>query len=611
MNRKKKFVACFLWLNAAFFAVLSTELFAPETESHETKSALGRVMPTPPITSIIDLQPSRTVTTIDIRNSQGNKGQATLVNLNPEINVWYTLQVAWPNSKEQSFFHLENVDPSNNRLFLDQQNPDGLVVERKLIGEDLVTTKKLCDLWGRSGLEIRLARFSNKAYAPLCEGAILLRNKIEGHQSTKERVADFLRDHVWKGEQITSLVKETIFKDHFKISGVIAEAAKPLTKILSNEVQDSIPAPGKVQEKFKNTLLEPRFLGIKAEFEPDGKMQVGTWYRAANENLGVYVSVIEPRVISEEVTSSYRNIVGTIDQVEAESLSYLVAFDLDRYDAGFSLGTDNPGVAWSERISEEAKVKDLPGPDGIGTVDPLVPLGLLAPQNARRVVATFTGGFKRMHGAFKWGEFSRKNFGSHYGFIENGVVFSKLQPGLATIFMLENGAVQMKTWKESDDAILGKIRHARQNGLPIIDYDENKDVSSPGKHVNQWGPGNWSGSQDSKFRTLRAGLCLQKNTAKGFLIYGYFSCATPSTMARVFQAYGCQYALHLDMNALEHTYLALYSKKGSGDDERLASIQHLISDMKVLDKTVEGQNIPRFVGYPDNRDFFYIMKRTP
>ena len=29
---------------------------------------------------------------------------------------------------------------------------------------------------------------------------------------------------------------------------------------------------------------------------------------------------------------------------------------------------------------------------------------------------------------------------SHYGFIENGVVFSKLQPGLATVFMLEDGA---------------------------------------------------------------------------------------------------------------------------------------------------------------------------
>ena len=48
----------------------------------------------------------------------------------------------------------------------------------------------------------------------------------------------------------------------------------------------------------------------------------------------------------------------------------------------------------------------------------------------------FTGGFKREHGAFRYGDLAQKNHGSHYGFVENGVVFSKLQPGLATIIVL-------------------------------------------------------------------------------------------------------------------------------------------------------------------------------
>ena len=42
-------------------------------------------------------------------------------------------------------------------------------------------------------------------------------------------------------------------------------------------------------------------------------------------------------------------------------------------------------------------------------------------------------------------------------------------------------------------------------------------------------------------------------------------------MTRVFQAYGCRYAMHLDMNALEHTYLALYPHR----DGRIV-VQHLI-----------------------------------
>ena len=45
-----------------------------------------------------------------------------------------------------------------------------------------------------------------------------------------------------------------------------------------------------------------------------------------------------------------------------------------------------------------------------------------------------------------------RNHGSHYGFIENGVIFSTLQPGLATVFALDDGRVEMKTWSDADKA---------------------------------------------------------------------------------------------------------------------------------------------------------------
>ena len=165
--------------------------------------------------------------------------------------------------------------------------------------------------------------------------------------------------------------------------------------------------------------------------------------------------------------------------------------------------------------------------------------------------------------------------GSHYGFVENGVVLSKLQPGLATVVVFDDGRVDLGTWTKQDDADLPRIRHARQNGVAILERDAGSQRTVPGSRVRDWGPGNWSGSADKKLRTLRAGLCLQESQGKQFLVYGYFSSATPSSMARVFQASGCRYAMLLDMNALEHTYMAVYRMQGS----RLLT-QHLIDGME-------------------------------
>jgi len=163
----------------------------------------------------------------------------------------------------------------------------------------------------------------------------------------------------------------------------------------------------------------------------------------------------------------------------------------------------------------------------------------------------------------------------------------------------------MKTWAEADNKLLARIRHARQNGVPVVEFDPASQAPAPGGLVHLWGPGNWSGSEDMKLRTMRAGAALQRNGRKRFLIYAVFSDATPSAMARVFQAYRCDYAMLLDMNALEHTYLALYRRSGSQ-----LFVDHLVKGMGVLEKPASGELIPRFLGYADNRDFFYLMRRT-
>ena len=43
--------------------------------------------------------------------------------------------------------------------------------------------------------------------------------------------------------------------------------------------------------------------------------------------------------------------------------------------------------------------------------------------------------------------------------------------------------------------------------------------------------------------------------------------------------------------------------------QKQPTIEHLITGMKVLDKSFKGREIPRFIGFPDNRDFFYLMRK--
>jgi hypothetical protein len=323
------------------------------------------------------------------------------------------------------------------------------------------------------------------------------------------------------------------------------------------------------------------------------------------EQPGAYASAITPEAIGALGDDAG---MAPLDDIEASALDYLVAFDLDTFELGFALGTDHPRVDWSTRAPRQPRDSALPGPDGIGSIAPLVANGMVSPVVAPHVAAAFTGGFKREHGAFRAGDLARRNHGSHYGFIEQGVILSKLQPGLSTLYVLDDGHVDMKTWVESDEALLPRILHARQNGVAVLEYDADSDRTRPGPLLTRWELGNWSGSKDSHLRTLRAGACIQQSGARRFLIYGYFSSATPSAMARVFEAYHCRYAMHLDMNALEHTYLAIYTHRG-----RELQVQHLIEGMAAVDRKGGGGMLaPRFIGFPDDRDFFYLVrKRVP
>ncbi len=549
-------------------------------------------------TTIVELQPFRETSSIELESARGEEGRAALINLNPNVNAWYQLRLKRPGSLAEEPYHLENAHPRTQRVRLDKSHPTGLLLTEGM-------KRSPCDLWGTDSHEsLERSRKSRNPYTALCDSKLYLRNPTKGHQTPIEAVTDFLRKKVPGGEEIVSFVRDTFFAYLYEEKAEKSAESNPAEGLREREESHDGPAPALLDPQQAGRLLKPIDLGIQIHESGRKGMIPGTWY-GAEDNSGIYVSVIVPNGIAPEIMSSHKNVVNRLDTVELAELVYLVAFDLSRFDLHYALGTVHPGVGWSDHIASQMRDKSLPGPDGIGTIAPLVSTGLINPMDAPRTVATFTGGFKRGQGAFTYGPLALKNHGSHYGFLENGVIFSTLQSGLSTIYVLDDGWADMKTWAEEDNNFLSKVRYARQNGVPIImGFDPGTRLSIPGPWVADWAKGNWSGSVDKRLRTMRAGAALQEFKGNRFLIYAFFWSATPSAMARVFQAYQCRYAMLLDMNALVHTYLAIYRRQGSN-----ILVQHLIKGMSEVDISVKGQYVPRFLGYADDRDFFYLTKK--
>ena len=550
------------------------------------------------VKKVIALQKWRRTRTIRIYGDYGRYGSVRLINLNPKINTWFILRIIWPHNQEVEYFHLENISPDTQKIKLSVHFRNGLLLYRK-------GKQHKCPLWSETDeYSIKMASLVKKPYVEVCDNQLLVRNKIKGYRTTKEWIVEFLRSKVWGGEEITTFVKETIFKDKFliKAKSIMVDALADAEQPTLNE-NNQQPIGASIDSLASSLFLEPKELGVPVKKLTEGKMKTGRWYES-EKNKGVYVSIIQPSHIEKSILESHKPKVADLDPIEKQAQIYLIGFDTDKFEFRYSLGTDHPKVGWSNRVRLEDRKANTTGPEGFDSTSPVISTGLVTPQASKRLIATFTGGFKRSHGAFKWGRLAKVNSGTHYGFIENGVVLSRLQPGLATIYRNHNGNLQMKTWTKSDNRLLKGMQFARQNGVPIIEMDSKTGLPVPGRYVSNWMLGNWSGSQDLKFRTLRAGICMQKGKSKNYLIYAYFSSATPTAMARVFQSYRCNYAMHLDMNALEHTYLALYGEKKGPN----YFPDHLIKGMRILDERFKGV-VPRFIGYPDNRDFFYVMRK--
>ncbi|MEQ9257649.1 MAG: hypothetical protein RIG84_00980 [Roseovarius sp.] len=502
-----------------------------------------------------------------------------LTSLNPNFNTWFLLDVTTTGRyKKTETYHIELVDPENVSLSL----KDG--TEPVLVFENTGVTFR-CAPWEGQRSELEQARNSSLPYAPICDKRAFLRNETRGSRSSREAVAEFLRDNVVFGESIVGLIKGSFYEDAYMSSGEVVAGA---------DAGAVAAALGTANLRASPVLRT--YFGFDVE-GAEGGMQAGAWY-AVTDAPGIYASAMQPGMIHPDILNRRGETHG-LDGVESRADVYLVAFDLSQFELGYEVGTDHPRLDWSPRPSGSGKDWNLPGPDGFNSSGDIVRTGMLSPSLTDRVAATFAAGFKRDHGAWRASDKAFTRHGHHYGFLQDGVVFSRLHPSLSTIYVLDDGTIGMRTWTEADEALLPRLRFARQNGVPLIEN------GVPGDQVTSWLGGNWSGSAEADLRTLRGGACMKTVDGRQFLIYAYFSTATPSAMARTFQAYGCDYAMLLDMNSQEHTYMALYTR-----EEGRILPHHLVSGMKAIDSTAsDGWPIPRFVGFADNRDFIYLLRK--
>ncbi len=571
------------WMAMALMAMASQTV----AETPETFKAQWEAYEEVRAKSALELQPFRTTQTAE---DEATGYHLTWISTNPAVGAWYVLEIRTDPSAKAESFHIENPSPSRLKAsFVDAPVP---AIE--------ITTEagsESCTPWAAETGALVEARTSGLAYAPLCNGKLFLRNRVTGARTNIEATTDFLRDNVWGGESIVRFVRDTFFKD-----SEVENSRTVDTGGTAGVTGGPPPMQGKVPAEEQRVISTLLTLGIQGT-DPS-MMTIGQWYPIAGLE-GVFASTFQPRAISDAVLQSGG--ANRLDGVEAKATGYMTAFDLGLFDIGYAVGTDHPALGWSSRPPASIRPRGMPGPDGIKTAKPLVLLGMLNPEIASNTVATFTAGFKRQHGAFKFGDMATFNLGHHYGFVEKGVILSKLQPGLSTLYGLTDGAIEMKTWTEEDNVLLPKIRFARQNGVPLVETDPVTGEVTPGDRVTKWGAGNWSGSAKAELRTLRAGGCMVSEGGRDYLLYGYFSAATPSAMARVFQAYGCRYAMLLDMNALEHTYLALYAQR-----DGKVHVEHLLPGMALIEKKArDGTIIPRFIGFADNRDLFYLTRKEP
>lgn len=227
---------------------------------------------------------------------------------------------------------------------------------------------------------------------------------------------------------------------------------------------------------------------------------------------------------------------------------HVVALDMRRLSLGMEAGYEEP--------------KPKTGPPGRGA--------LTADKNVReRVVATFNGAFKSVHG--------------DYGMMVDGRILVPPQAHAASVVVRRDGWVGLGTWPDTTN-IPDNIVSFRQNLDPLVA----NGVANPTQR-DAWGIKLAGGS----VVTERSALCRTKD---GNLFYAWGKELTGDSLAQGLVTVGCDYAVHLDMNP-GHAGLVYTRINGTKADG--VSGQVAVPDMTIH---------PREHALWSDKDFFYLMQ---
>lgn len=398
------------------------------------------------------------------------------------------------------------------------------------------------------------------AIATACGGLAELRMTVEGYRNSFDAVTDLLRDRFGDlGEQAISLVK-SVRGDADKEAVDYGAATTASAPAAPTRPPPGAPTDAVLSKNFTQRLIARGDQGVALADAPPGQLAIGHWYRA-KQQPGVFLSRVTPRAVGHSG-----------DPETYDAAVDLMAIALDGVRLEYRVGTEHPRLDWAKWAGAQGKG---PGPDGVGGTGPLARPGIVDPKDKAKLIAVFAGGFKRLHGALQ--------DGTYYGFIEDGVVLTKLRPGLATLYATADGSIGMDNWAGQPSS---PLLFARQNGIPIV------DKGAPGKRLEDRSA-SWSTGVDGNPRTARGGACLIEGERR-FLVYAYFSSAVPRTMADVFTAYGCRTAMLLDMSRAALAYAAIHGADGH---------ETLTQAMRKGDPSKGA----KFLDQADERDFFAVF----
>lgn len=227
---------------------------------------------------------------------------------------------------------------------------------------------------------------------------------------------------------------------------------------------------------------------------------------------------------------------------------HLIAMDMRRLSLGMEAGFEEP--------------RPKTGPPGRGALPDDVAV-------RERVVATFNGAFKSIHG--------------DYGMLVDGRLLVPPKPEAASVVVRTDGWVGLGTWPDSLD-VAPDLRFFRQNLDPLV----------AGGRANPTGRKDWGlRLAGGSVVTERSALC---RTATGQLYYAWGEELTGETLAKGLAHAGCDYAVHLDMNP-GHTGLVFTDVHG-------ASAEGVQGQVAVREMAIH----PREHAVWSDKDFFYVLR---